>query len=45
MKACGVVDVCRGADESLAFSVSLLVCNTNKRILLGWVKEVRTTKS
>jgi hypothetical protein len=31
----------RGADKSLAFPV----CSTTKRIFLGWVKEVRTTKS
>jgi hypothetical protein len=30
----------RGADKSLAFPV----CSTTKRIFLGWVKEVRTTK-
>jgi hypothetical protein len=31
----------RQADRSLAF----LICSTTKRIFLGWVKEVRTTKS
>jgi hypothetical protein len=31
----------RGADKSLAFPA----CSTNKRTFLGWVKEVRTTKS
>jgi hypothetical protein len=31
----------RGADKSLAFPI----CSTTKRILLGWVKKVRTTKS
>jgi hypothetical protein len=30
-----------GADKSLAFPI----CSTTKRIFLGWVKEVRTTKS
>jgi hypothetical protein len=30
----------RGADKSLAFPI----CSTTKRIFLGWVKEVRTTK-
>jgi hypothetical protein len=29
----------RGADKSLAFPI----CNTTKRIFLGWGKEVRTT--
>jgi hypothetical protein len=33
----------RGADKSLAFPIS--ICRTNKRISLGCVKEVRTTKS
>jgi hypothetical protein len=32
--------ICRGADKSLAFPI----CSTTKRIFLGWVKEVRTTK-
>jgi hypothetical protein len=31
----------RGADKSLAFPI----CSTTKRIFLGWIKEVRTTKS
>jgi hypothetical protein len=31
----------RGADKSLAF----LLFSTTKRIFLGWVKEIRTTKS
>jgi hypothetical protein len=31
----------RGADKSLVFPI----CSTAKRIFLGWVKEVRTTKS
>jgi hypothetical protein len=31
----------RGADKSLAFPI----CNTTRIIFLGWVKEVRTTKS
>jgi hypothetical protein len=33
--------VCRGAGKSLAFPI----CSTTKIIFLGWVKEVRTTKS
>jgi hypothetical protein len=36
----------RGADNSLAFPISyFLICSTTKRFFLGWVKEVRTTKS
>jgi hypothetical protein len=36
----------RGADKSLAFPISYFpVCSTTKIIFLGWVKEVRTTKS
>jgi hypothetical protein len=36
----------RTADKSLAFPISYFpVCSTTKRIFLGWVKEVRTTKS
>jgi hypothetical protein len=36
----------RGADKSSAFPVSYFrICSTTKRLLLGWVKEVRTTKS
>jgi hypothetical protein len=36
----------RGADKSLAFSISYFpICSTTKRIFLGWVKEVRTTKT
>jgi hypothetical protein len=31
----------RGADKSLAFPI----CSATKRIFLGWVKEVTTTKS
>jgi hypothetical protein len=31
----------RAADKSLAFPI----CSTTKRIFLGWIKEVRTTKS
>jgi hypothetical protein len=31
----------RGADKSLAFPI----CSPTKRIFLGWVKEVRLTKS
>jgi hypothetical protein len=38
--------ICRGADKSLAFPISYFpICSTTKRIFLGWVKEVRTTKS
>jgi hypothetical protein len=36
-----LVEVRRGADKSLAFPI----CSTRTRIFLGWVKEVRTTKS
>jgi hypothetical protein len=36
----------RGGGKSLAFPVSYFpICSTTKRISLGWVKEVRTTKS
>jgi hypothetical protein len=36
----------RGADKSLAFPISCFPnCSTTKRIFLGWVKEVRRTKS
>jgi hypothetical protein len=36
----------RGADKSLAVSISYFtICSTTKRIFLGWVKEVRKTKS
>jgi hypothetical protein len=39
------IRVRRGADESLVFPASYFpVCSTTK-IFLGWVKEVRTTKS
>jgi hypothetical protein len=31
----------KGADKSLAFPI----CSTTKRIFLGWVNEVRSTKS
>jgi hypothetical protein len=35
-----------GADKSLAFPISYFpICRTTKRIFLGRVKEVRTTKS
>jgi hypothetical protein len=35
-----------GADKSLASPVCYFpICTTTKRIFLGWVKEVRTTKS
>jgi hypothetical protein len=38
--------VCRGADKSLVFPISYFpICSTTRRIFLGWVKEVRTTKS
>jgi hypothetical protein len=38
--------ICRGADKSLAFPISHFpICSTTKRFFLGWVKEVRTTKS
>jgi hypothetical protein len=38
--------VCRGADKSLAFPLSsFYICSTTKRFCLGWVKEIRTTKS
>jgi hypothetical protein len=33
--------VCRGAHKSLTFPI----CNTTKRMFLGWVKEVRTMRS
>jgi hypothetical protein len=33
--------VLRGAEKSLAFPI----CTTTERIFLGWVKEVRTTKT
>jgi hypothetical protein len=36
----------RGADKFMAFLISYFpICSTTKRIFLGWVKEVRTTKS
>jgi hypothetical protein len=36
----------RGAEKSLAFRISYFpICSTTKRIFLGWIKEVRTTKS
>jgi hypothetical protein len=35
------LDIRRGTDKSLAFPIF----RTTKRIFLGWVKEVRTTKS
>jgi hypothetical protein len=36
----------RGADKSLALPISYFpICSPNRRIILGWVKEVRTTKS
>jgi hypothetical protein len=36
----------RCADNYLAFPISYFpICSTTKRIFLGWVKEVRTTKS
>jgi hypothetical protein len=40
------LELCRGPDKSFAFPNSyFLICSTTKRIFLGWVKEVRTTKS
>jgi hypothetical protein len=34
-----------GADKSLAFPISYFpICSTTKRIVLEWVKEVRTKK-
>jgi hypothetical protein len=34
-----------GADKSLAFPISYFpICSTTKRVFLGWVKEVKTTK-
>jgi hypothetical protein len=35
----------QGAVKSLAFPIYFPICSTTKRIFLGWVKEVRTTKS
>jgi hypothetical protein len=35
------LNIRRGADKFLAFPI----CSTTKLIFLGWVKEVRTTKS
>jgi hypothetical protein len=36
----------RGADKSLVFPISYFpICSTTKRIFLGWLKEVRNTKS
>jgi hypothetical protein len=36
----------RAADKSLAFPIPCFpICSTTKRIFLGWVEEVRTTKS
>jgi hypothetical protein len=36
----------RGADKSLALVIACFpICSTTKRIFLGCVKEVRTTKS
>jgi hypothetical protein len=35
-----------GADKSVAFHISYFpICSTTKINFLGWVKEVRTTKS
>jgi hypothetical protein len=40
------INIRRGADKSLAFTISCFpLVSTTKRIFLGWVKEVRTTKS
>jgi hypothetical protein len=45
-RASYVTQVSRGADMSLTFPISYFpICSTTKRIFLGWVKEVRTTKS
>jgi hypothetical protein len=41
MKSSILWDIHRGADTTLAFRI----CSTTKRIFLGWVKEVTTTKS
>jgi hypothetical protein len=42
----GSVGIRRGADKSLAFPISPFpISSKTKRIFLGWVKEVRTTKS
>jgi hypothetical protein len=44
--SCTNEGVHRGVDKSLAFPISPMGgCGTTKRIFLGWVKEVRTTKS
>jgi hypothetical protein len=41
-----LVYVSRGADKSLAFPISYFpICNTTKKIFLGYVKEVGITKS
>jgi hypothetical protein len=41
-----LIDLRGGADKSLALPISYFpTCSTTKRIFLGWVKEVRTTKS
>jgi hypothetical protein len=40
------MEIRKGADKSLAFPISYFpICSTTKRIFLGWVEEVRTTKS
>jgi hypothetical protein len=42
----GVTRIRRGVDKFLAFPISYFpICSTTKIIFLGWVKEVRTTKS
>jgi hypothetical protein len=38
------VNICRGADKSLTFPIFLFAAKKKKKNL-GWVKEVRTTKS
>jgi hypothetical protein len=46
MNILGGIEIRKGDDKSLAFRFSyFLICSTTKRIFLGWVKEVRTTKS
>jgi hypothetical protein len=41
-----IKEIRRSADKSLAFLISCFpICSITKRIFLGWVKEVRTTKS
>jgi hypothetical protein len=43
---CTLHPILMGADKSLAFPISYIpTCSKTKRSSLGWVKEVRTTKS